>query len=244
MSPENLSSQTYSEKSDVWSYGALLVELLTGKEPFPEKDILSVAVGVRDGKFTALDFVPMISKPPKWVRQMIKACFTFDFNDRPSFDDLVQIMNANVPEGYEINAEQDDADHVRTKKGNETATGGVAKPGQYDDANNLNSNKKAQQSEKPTKTDMPVRGAAPYSDSIAMTEMVPVEPGKSENKLGNYTSFGGDSDAEVPPAYSEDKKPAPSANYATMPDNSEDSSSDSSSSNSSGPSSSSSTSES
>jgi serine/threonine protein kinase len=226
MAPENLSSQTYSEKSDVWSYGALLVEMLTGKEPFPEKDILSIAVGVRDGKFTAIDFMPKIVKPPKWVRQMIKACFTFDVSERPSFQDLINIMNENVPEGYQINTAEEDAglDKNKSTKTNTNKTQRTAEPhsgksGNYDDAADLDADQQAQK----TSTNKTTKGKSNYSDAVAMTEVQPSTISQSEkaadNKQGNYTSFG----AQAPTV--EDSKKSDSKEIV-----SQDSSSDSSSS--------------
>uniref|UniRef100_A0A182UC98 mitogen-activated protein kinase kinase kinase n=1 Tax=Anopheles melas TaxID=34690 RepID=A0A182UC98_9DIPT len=46
MPPEVIKSGTYSKASDVWSYGVLLWELLTGETPYKGFDSLSVAYGV------------------------------------------------------------------------------------------------------------------------------------------------------------------------------------------------------
>ena len=46
MPPEVIKSGTYSKASDVWSFGVLMWELLTGEIPYKGFDSLSVAYGV------------------------------------------------------------------------------------------------------------------------------------------------------------------------------------------------------
>lgn len=110
MSPENLSSKEYSEKSDVWSYGALLIELITGREPFPDEDMLSVAVGVRDSKFTAIDYLPKDCLCPSWTMSLIQLCFTVAVNERPNFDGIVKFLNKWRPSGAPVDLEEEDVE--------------------------------------------------------------------------------------------------------------------------------------
>lgn len=46
MAPEVIQSSTFSKASDIWSYGVLLWELLTGEMPYKNIDALAVAYGV------------------------------------------------------------------------------------------------------------------------------------------------------------------------------------------------------
>ncbi len=43
MAPESLLERKYSPKSDVWSYGVTLWEVLTRQEPYPELDNVQTA---------------------------------------------------------------------------------------------------------------------------------------------------------------------------------------------------------
>eukprot|EP01122_Echinamoeba_exundans_P011348 TRINITY_DN4480_c0_g1_i1.p1 TRINITY_DN4480_c0_g1~~TRINITY_DN4480_c0_g1_i1.p1 ORF type:complete len:1551 (+),score=222.69 TRINITY_DN4480_c0_g1_i1:79-4731(+) len=107
MSPENIRDQSYSEKSDVWAYGATLVELITGDEPFPGMSPVECGVWIRDGVATPLNYVPVGVSVPQWVFTLIGRCFTFDESQRPSFDDVISFLNENVPEGVIIDPNEE-----------------------------------------------------------------------------------------------------------------------------------------
>lgn len=109
MAPENIKSLEYSEKSDVWSYGGLLIEMVTGDMPFPGQDLVAVAVKVRDGSATALDFVAKDTIIPRWMLELIRLCFTYNERERPSFNDVLHYLNSHAPHGVTVHDDEERA---------------------------------------------------------------------------------------------------------------------------------------
>ncbi|XP_050048820.1 mitogen-activated protein kinase kinase kinase 9-like [Dermacentor andersoni] len=85
MAPEVIKSSTFSRASDVWSYGVLLWELLTGETPYKGIDALAVAYGVAVNKLT----LPIPSTCPAPFSQLMQACWNSDSHQRPSFSAIL-----------------------------------------------------------------------------------------------------------------------------------------------------------
>ncbi|XP_064489726.1 mitogen-activated protein kinase kinase kinase 11-like isoform X2 [Ornithodoros turicata] len=81
MAPEVIKSSTFSKASDVWSYGVLLWELLTGETPYKGIDALAVAYGVAVNKLT----LPIPSTCPSPFSSLMEACWNSDPHERPTF---------------------------------------------------------------------------------------------------------------------------------------------------------------
>ncbi|XP_005345951.1 mitogen-activated protein kinase kinase kinase 21 [Microtus ochrogaster] len=86
MAPEVIRSSLFSKGSDIWSYGVLLWELLTGEVPYRGIDGLAVAYGVAVNKLT----LPIPSTCPEPFAKLMKECWEQDPHIRPSFALILQ----------------------------------------------------------------------------------------------------------------------------------------------------------
>ncbi|RVE64853.1 hypothetical protein OJAV_G00130270 [Oryzias javanicus] len=86
MAPEVIKLSLFSKSSDVWSFGVLLWELLTGEVPYREIDALAVAYGVAMNKLT----LPIPSTCPEPFAQLLTECWSPNPHSRPSFTSILR----------------------------------------------------------------------------------------------------------------------------------------------------------
>lgn len=90
-SPEQLTKQSVSTASDVWSYGCVLVELYGRGKPFPGLSNYQAAQAVMAGGCATAP-----ASAPADVAAAIGLAFTRDAETRPVMKDLVATL---VPQG-------------------------------------------------------------------------------------------------------------------------------------------------
>jgi serine/threonine protein kinase len=93
--PEVLNDQSYSEKSDVWSFGCTLLEIVTRREPYAgyTGNILQLIQDIKDGRINPLMHLERagghdINTWPDWVVPTLRACFEENPSKRPSFREI------------------------------------------------------------------------------------------------------------------------------------------------------------
>ncbi|XP_077476885.1 mitogen-activated protein kinase kinase kinase 10 isoform X3 [Stigmatopora argus] len=96
MAPEVIRSSTFSKGSDVWSYGVLLWELLTGEVPFRGIDGLAVAYGVAMNKLA----LPIPSTCPQSFARILEGCWSPDPHSRPRFVEILDHLTAIEESGF------------------------------------------------------------------------------------------------------------------------------------------------
>mmetsp|Transcript_26848 Transcript_26848/g.37810 ORF Transcript_26848/g.37810 Transcript_26848/m.37810 type:complete len:834 (-) Transcript_26848:52-2553(-) len=81
MAPESLRHQLYSEKSDVWSFGVVMHEVIKQALPYDDLSPIQVAtfVGSLQMKLPVIEGITGLS-------DVMKGCLEWEANDRPSFE--------------------------------------------------------------------------------------------------------------------------------------------------------------
>ncbi|PRP84423.1 putative LRR receptor-like serine/threonine-protein kinase [Planoprotostelium fungivorum] len=97
MSPEALKERHYSAKSDVWSFGVVIWEIITESDPFPGVNPVEVAVAVvRDGK--RLD----IPDTDPQLQTLMRICWSQLPQDRPNFALIVRMLSPTADETTDL----------------------------------------------------------------------------------------------------------------------------------------------
>jgi len=92
MSPESLEKNVYNSKTDVWSYGVTLWELMTrGVQPYPNVQNWEVLQYIKYG-----NRLPQIEHCPPDMYEIMLSCWDSQPASRPTFGELIKEIHAMV----------------------------------------------------------------------------------------------------------------------------------------------------
>ncbi|EDV23696.1 uncharacterized protein TRIADDRAFT_26486 [Trichoplax adhaerens] len=86
MAPEVITTQRYSKASDIWSFGVVMWELLTGEIPY--KGLEGAAIAYRVGTNKMGLHIP--DECPEPFSQLMRDCWSWDPHQRPAFPDILK----------------------------------------------------------------------------------------------------------------------------------------------------------
>ena len=75
MSPEQAKGRAADKRSDVWAFGCVLFEMLTGQRAFDGEDVSDILAGILRGE---PDWSAFPSEVPEWMRTLIRRCVEKD----------------------------------------------------------------------------------------------------------------------------------------------------------------------
>ncbi|HSB28074.1 MAG TPA: serine/threonine-protein kinase, partial [Pyrinomonadaceae bacterium] len=79
MSPEQAKGRAVDKRSDIWSFGCILFEMLTGKQPFVGETLTDILASVVRGE---PDWTQLPATTPASVKRLIQRCFEKDVKRR------------------------------------------------------------------------------------------------------------------------------------------------------------------
>ena len=86
MSPEQIHETEYDEKTDIWSLGCVIYELVSLAPPFQAGNHLALAQKILDGKISR---VP--ERYSEDLQEVIQWMLKTDAKDRPSVEEMIKL---------------------------------------------------------------------------------------------------------------------------------------------------------
>ena len=86
LSPEIINGKPYDSKSDIWSLGVLLYEMMTFKMPFNANSLHMLSVKIMRGQY-----IPPPTIYTKDLRELVTKCLTVEPKNRPSIQEILRM---------------------------------------------------------------------------------------------------------------------------------------------------------
>lgn len=86
MAPERWSNQPIHPANDIYSFGIILVEMLTGRRVFPESDLAQLLRQIRDTTLAER----LASNLPEALRPLCTKMLSIDFRQRPTAEEVLE----------------------------------------------------------------------------------------------------------------------------------------------------------
>ena len=85
-SPEIINNKPYDKKSEIWSLGVLLYQIMTFKMPFNAQSLPLLSIKINRGVYS-----PPPSTYSAEIKDILKKCLSLDPAKRPSINDILQL---------------------------------------------------------------------------------------------------------------------------------------------------------
>jgi serine/threonine protein kinase len=89
--PEVLRGEKYDEKADIYSFGIIMWEVLTRRQPYAGRNFMGVSLDVLEGRRPQLP-----NDCPHHFAKIMKKCWHANANTRPVMEDILAYFDAQV----------------------------------------------------------------------------------------------------------------------------------------------------
>jgi serine/threonine protein kinase len=87
--PEVIRGEKYSEKADVFSFGVIMWEVLTRKQPYAGRNFMGVSLDVLEGRRPQIP-----PDTPQDFKKMIKRCWHSTADKRPAMEEVIGFLDS------------------------------------------------------------------------------------------------------------------------------------------------------
>jgi serine/threonine protein kinase len=95
--PEIIRGEKYDERVDVYSFGVIMWQVLTRREPYAGRNFMGVSLDVLEGKR------PQIPNDcPQDFRKVMKKCWHADRDKRPLMEHIVSFFDSQVGDDGDV----------------------------------------------------------------------------------------------------------------------------------------------